>query len=298
MAEASSIKASLLATILPPQFTIPLRRTERAFFPEVNDGAAPFYYGSYRHNSSLLGYATVLLAYNMAVYHFPNGADQHPGRYSVPIVGEEPRDMPPALPFNSGINAEPRGVANMYCSLADASDGEIDFASESQYSFNYHVHQNEDSGQVQMLNSQAAIYHWVRQEEILITVAFRGSETFSVHNIAGANMHQLIGDWLGADLNLAPVADRICHDPNVQIHNGVQNAYLIMGHDIITKLQELLRQMRAGHPSKPIKIFVTGHSLGAALADMFTYDLSCGGTNAEGLGQPLAGTITFGHFAH
>ena len=45
-------------------------------------------------------------------------------------------------------------------------------------------------------------------------------------------------------------------------------------------------------------MFATGHSLGAALADLFTYDLSCGGTSAQGIGQDLAGTITFGHFAH
>ena len=284
------------------ELVVPTTSNEEVYWPEVNNRDI-YHYGSYRHNDTLLGYSTVMLAYSMAVYHFPNGAVQHAGQYSVAVNGAENRDMPPALPFHSGINDDPQGLANMYCTMADAADGEINFASEAQYSFNYKVNRFGDGAPI-MINSQAAIYRWIRRDEIVITVAFRGSETASfrdqppsAENILG-NIHQIVGDWLGSDLNMQIGADLICHDPNMQMHNGVQNAYLVMGHDITTKLQELLRQTRAAYASKPIKIFVTGHSLGAALADMFTYDISCGGTNAEGLGQPLAGTITYGHFAH
>ena len=54
--------------------------------------------------------------------------------------------------------------------------------------------------------------------------------------------------------------------------------------------------VQKANPTKPIKIFFTGHSLGAALANLATYDYWCNDWfKSQVIKESLVGTVTFGH---
>ena len=54
--------------------------------------------------------------------------------------------------------------------------------------------------------------------------------------------------------------------------------------------------VQKANPTKPIKIFFAGHSLGAALAQLATYDYWCNDWfKSQVIKESLVGTVTFGH---
>ena len=107
-------------------------------------------------------------------------------------------------------------------------------------------------------------------------------------------VRQMLGDWFGSDANVVPTDDIVCGAEGVKIHNGFQNAWMLQRADVIARLRQVVQEKRA--TGKPLKVFVTGHSLGAALAASATYDIWCHGGEAGGelIGEPLFGTITYG----
>jgi hypothetical protein len=65
----------------------------------------------------------------------------------------------------------------------------------------------------------------------------------------------------------------------------------MMRWDVIHKLRETIEQMQRDFPTLTVKVMVSGHSLGAAMASLAMYDLTCN----NHLGQTPDGLITFGH---
>jgi len=113
-------------------------------------------------------------------------------------------------------------------------------------------------------------------------------------------MPGVIADWFSTDLNIAPAPDLICpHKAGPSagkekgIHIGFQLAYLSIRAKVMEKLNEKLAAMKAANPDKPVKVFVTGHSLAGALTELAAYDISCNDL-LEGGKHPLFGSISFG----
>lgn len=163
-------------------------------------------------------------------------------------------------------------------------------------------------------NTQVAIYEWKRAHENVVTVSFRGSETPHLQPVLDgglikffdpaflakfiSSLQEVVADWFGTDMNVAPMGDFICGNPKVQLHHSIQQAYFLVRGNLIEKLRKKIRALTADN-NNPIKIMVTGHSLGAALANLATYDLWCNKEDhlkVDGVQHELFGTITFGQF--
>ena len=80
----------------------------------------------------------------------------------------------------------------------------------------------------------------------------------------------------------------------MKLHNGFQNAYLALRDQTGLKARVSAKywEMKRAAPHKPIKIFVTGHSLGGALSLVAQYDIWCD-ENWLPDGQKLFGTISY-----
>ena len=147
--------------------------------------------------------------------------------------------------------------------------------------------------------------HCVSLPVVVVIVVTGLTEAIRAAQAIATSMPEVIADWVGTDMNVAPQEDLICREPNVLLHNAVQRAYMSVRGNILEGLRtKLTTLLAAGYTPSTIKIFVTGHSLGAALATMATYDLWCNKETNLGITHDgnqhtqfeLFGTITFGHF--
>jgi len=305
--------------------------TQDDFFPEAN-GANN---GEYVQNDDLKQYGTLMLAYASNVYTFKNGAHEHtcdaattPGCIEGHATTEAiERDQIPR--FFPAIGKCQQG--DCWCKT-DPSTGNSQPVFENDPAFSYKVQTATTTVRTPVTDTQASIYEWRRssEQDVILTVAFRGSESptlqplFDVIDAAengngsyytpeairaaqaiATSMPEVIADWVGTDMNVAPQEDLICREPNVLLHNAVQRAYMSVRGNILEGLRtKLTTLLAAGYTPSTIKIFVTGHSLGAALATMATYDLWCNKETNLGITHDgnqhtqfeLFGTITFGHF--
>jgi hypothetical protein len=282
---------------------------QKTFWKEPNDDKGDYSedddefdsrFGNYRHSDELKGFGTVMLAYNMAVYNFPNGANGHcQGTPFTRCYGKnldaEPMNLMPTM---GGVGS---WYPNNYCQIADpAMNGEIDFAAKSELAFNYE-YTGEDaaffkSKRGRPVNAQAAIYKWKRpgQGDQIVTLVTRGSETAMSPSMDMSDpqmANDMMGDWFGSDASVYPAKDRICNHPQAKIHNGFQNAWEMMRWDVTRTLISTIEQMKAESPELKVKVMISGHSLGAAMASLAMYDFSC---NLP-LGQEPDGLITYGH---
>jgi len=92
-----------------------------------------------------------------------------------------------------------------------------------------------------------------------------------------------IKDWLFTDFNVFPRDDSICGNADVRVHNGFQNAYKTFkaytrtqnpaGQSYLDEVAEVISaKMAAG---KEVEFYISGHSLGAAMAALMAYDVYC-----------------------
>jgi len=94
---------------------------------------------------------------------------------------------------------------------------------------------------------------------------------------------EAIKDWLFTDFLIYPSDDSICGDGNVKVHTGFQNAYKTFknytrtqnpaGQSYLDEVAAIITaKMAAG---KEVELYISGHSLGAALAVVMAYDIYC-----------------------
>ena len=88
------------------------------------------------------------------------------------------------------------------------------------------------------------------------------------------NAASIVQDWIGSDFELTPADDEICKKAGVKIHSGFQKAYNSQRVDAIAYIKKRLHEIKA-QTTKTVKLFVTGHSLGAAQASLAAYDFHC-----------------------
>jgi len=250
----------------------------KAAYPEVNGPNE----GKYEWNDELLGFSTLMLAYSYAVYHFENGAPEREFYGSQMVKAPELKNYDPSFDFGTMDYRE-------FCSVPnpEGPDGApaLDNVREHTYSFQSFFSHHD---------SQTAIYQWEREHDQILTLAMRGSETdgsnFGVDAVVNS-LGKVMRDWLGVDTNMTPIDDPICKGSGALLHKGFAHAWVAQSETVLSGLNSVLNEMKKKAPNKPVKVFVTGHSLGSAMAMLATYDLSC---NKEKLGQELFGTITFG----
>ncbi len=112
----------------------------------------------------------------------------------------------------------------------------------------------------------------------VILLAFRGT--------------QQIADWLTnvkRDLEPLTVPNRVDQTARGKVHRGFQNAWLSVAGEVVKYIDLLERQ-------RPRPLYITGHSLGGALAAMATAHLLAKGKSVTALynfGQPRIGDAEF-----
>lgn len=275
-------------------FVSPSIKTHHKAFPSVNEGRQ-----DYPHNDALKSFSTLMLAYSVAVYYFANGSpDGHNdhGKQFMPISPGSSRD-----PYD-------------YCQAA--ADEQPVFENVRENTFDVRMTKGDEEKSKVFHDSQASIYYWERKDDQILTLAFRGSETpegmeallgknslmdfqGDVTDVAkfvtstSTNFYKMLKDWVGTDLSIAPADDELCGKPGMRIHTGFQEAWMHMRDNVTKRLDAMIKKAKNDHPEKDVKVFITGHSLGAALTTVAMYDLMC---NPERLsGHEIFGSITFGN---
>jgi len=73
---------------------------------------------------------------------------------------------------------------------------------------------------------------------------------------------------------MSPSSDQVCFKPQVEVHSGVTDALLIVKDQVVSTVTASYKkfQMRG---DKPVKVLISGHSLGAALSVVATYNIFC-----------------------
>lgn len=120
-----------------------------------------------------------------------------------------------------------------------------------------------------------AVVAWDSQQDAVV-IAFRGTVSTSIR------------DWLD-DLSYG-VVQPITQYPEAAVHRGFWGAWEILKDPVLQSLDGLL----ADHPGSPVHL--TGHSLGAAIANVAAIDLKVGRglrTTLIDFGSPRVGNLEF-----
>jgi hypothetical protein len=133
-------------------------------------------------------------------------------------------------------------------------------------------------------DSQSSTYEIELDDEYLMVYVIRGSESPAFANakewktgdmtVESDNWKSIAQDWFGSDFEVSPDADTICDKPDVKIHAGFQKAYKGHGDTAKNFIHDRLLEIKA-NTTKTVKLFVTGHSLGAAQGALAAYDFHC-----------------------
>lgn len=127
-------------------------------------------------------------------------------------------------------------------------------------------------------DTQSSTYEIEFDDEYLMVYQLRGSEMpdFGEGHTGNtkANAASIVQDWIGSDFELTPADDEICKKAGVKIHSGFQKAYNSQRVEAIAYIKKRLHEIKA-QTTKTVKLFVTGHSLGAAQASLAAYDFHC-----------------------
>lgn len=132
---------------------------------------------------------------------------------------------------------------------------------------------------------------WWNQEDREVIFAFRGTEQ--------TQWKDLLTDVkvLPTSVNAEGVTDihLFANDSEVMVHNGFLTAYLSVRSALLGQLKQICGT-NGGSAAEPWTIYVTGHSLGGALATIFAYDcsdLNLGDVQMYNFGSPRVGTKKF-----
>jgi hypothetical protein len=273
------VSASLFATAF-----VHTRDMQAMSFPQANDPSL----FEYRHNDELKKFSTLMLAYATAVYRFENG---------TPEGHAEDKDGRQYTPSSPGAPQTPEA----FCRASTCSTPIFTNVRERSVD----IRKGAKDG-------QAAVYTFERPDDYIITVAFRGSETpenlDSMLTLDGSwedrgrfvgqldkNKEKMFRDWVQTDLDMQVVDDPFCaagKTAGVQMHRGFVESWQIVKPKVVSALNNAIAEARK--TGKSIKVFVTGHSLGAAMSAVATYDLWCNPRLVDGGRTPIFGTITFG----
>jgi flagellar biosynthesis GTPase FlhF len=233
-------------------------------WPEANSNRL-----DYTHNDGLLQYSRLMLAFVLSGYKFEKDGD---------------KDVNKFLPVTPGAN-----------------NGNEDFckAKKGEERINFEeirIARGTDTGIFNKDNvlsclgsdTAASLYEYQSKDEYLIVWNFRGSEVVIPaawqkwgkstwgEKIMGVtavkDFMDSFKDWLGSDLEMKPQEDDLCRNPNVKMHGGFREAYLMVKEKMVKEVKASLKRYKGNHP---VKIFIVGHSLGAAMSNIAIYDIFC-----------------------
>lgn len=191
---------------------------------------------------------------------------EHHGTGSRPLLGARPAtfdldDAQRMAHFAGASYCSPARIRNWTCGVhCDALDG-VD-ADSAEFIHN-HTHW------------LGAVVAWDFQQE-LVVISFRGTVSTSIR------------DWLD-DLSYG-IVQPIAEYPEAAVHRGFWGAWQILKDPVAQALDDLL----ADHPGSPVRL--TGHSLGAAIANCAAIDLKLGHglrTSLIDFGSPRVGNLEF-----
>lgn len=266
---ASAIKYGTMCGFLSDQMNSCNAKTAGIYFPQANFPEATSYDG-------ILKYSELMLAFVNAGYKFKGEIGNTPpqsrailkslGTLKLSHEMEKPALKPSEMCKLSA------GTTNL-----DGSDPFVEIKSWSHQS-------KHDDGELDWTghDTQSSTYEIEFDDEYLMVYQLRGSENPDFDFSDGLqsakktkeNAASIVQDWLGSDFEVTPADDEICKKAGVKIHSGFQKAYKSQRVEAIAYIKKRLQEIKA-QTTKTVKLFVTGHSLGAAQASLAAYDFHC-----------------------
>jgi hypothetical protein len=260
---------------------------QKEFFP------AAYSSPDFTRNDFLLGYARLALGYVVEGYK-PQELGANNEQMQMPVTSSvlEHTDLLPG--WGRYLDAEPE----TYCRSKD-SHFPVDYTAT--WARSSHASQGATSS-----SFNAQIFHYKRRLEHLIILNIRGSQTpvlgpklFDPANLVQTfnTLKHVWGDWFGTDLAMVSERDQICNN-DVELQIGYARAWLANREATLAALDDEIKKYVHSH--KPVRVLITGHSLGAAIAELIAYDVNCNnffdkykGTRVINLGVITFGTPSF-----
>ena len=263
--KSSMIKYGTMCGLLSDQMNSCNAKTAGIYFPQANFPEATSYDG-------ILKYSELMLAFVNAGYKFKgeigNTAPQSPAFLKSLGTLKLSHEIESHALKPSEMCKLSAGTTNMY-----GSDPFVEIMSWSHQS-------KHDDGELDWFghDTQSSTYEIEFDDEYLMVYQLRGSEMpdFGKGSTGHTkeNAASIVQDWIGSDFELTPADDEICKKAGVKIHSGFQKAYNSQRVEAIAYIKKRLQEIKA-QTTKTVKLFVTGHSLGAAQASLAAYDFHC-----------------------